>query len=90
MRIQCCLNVNIKYSMPFTIQNIMALICFHNPPSFPLSSLPHPSLSFSRFSFLLALTPYLSSSQDQSPVGVCFSSLSAGADTLHVSPGYDL
>ena len=29
MRIQCCLNFNIKYSMPFKIQNIMALICFH-------------------------------------------------------------
>ena len=29
MRIQCCLSFNIKYSMPFKIQNIMALICFH-------------------------------------------------------------
>lgn len=56
-----------------------------------LACLPSPSsLSFSCFSFLLVLTPYLSSSQDQSPVGVCFSSLSTGADTLHVSPGYDL
>ena len=27
MRIQCCLNI--KYSMPFKIKNMMALICFH-------------------------------------------------------------
>ena len=30
MRTQCCLNFNIKYSMPFKILNIMALICLHN------------------------------------------------------------
>ena len=42
MKVLCRLNFNIKYSMPFKIQDIMALICFHTLRNKSLTSTRKP------------------------------------------------